>query len=540
MKRTVLALKPVLAALVLGACSTNPVLPENAWKIAPVQKVRHGGSNAAGHFALGRYREGQGAYEQAIAAYRKALDADPKYAPAWNALGTLQAQLGRFDDGLAALERAVQLQPSASHLHNNLGYALLLAGRAEPAVGSLRRAVELDAGNQRAWRNLAEASRQIGAVEEAAFADARAEGRATTAAHAPAGRPAGGERRDALAGIQVASAPAVSAARPGQVETPPAPVRPETVKTLPAAVRLEAVMSPTFDGRRKTGTPPVLATHAPASGETPRVKIVKIAENVFELRNGRATRADTVAAAAVIVAATTHPVATPTTATVTPIRSSTPETIGAAPVPLAAEPAPASSIEAASPTVSASPAVAALPAVSASPATVASSVMRRSPTGRDSSATPASYAGPAAASPASQVVLGSPAAPASSPAPRSSRPARYEIANGHGGEGLARRLAGLLAAEGFARPRLTNHVPYNQPASYVAYRDGYRDQAEAFAARLPFRPQVLPSPSKGLAADVRLLLGRDLTTSSACAVLALCPAVATKPSAPRSIRVDAV
>ena len=40
--------------------------------------------------------------------------------------------------------------------------------------------------------------------------------------------------------------------------------------------------------------------------------------------------------------------------------------------------------------------------------------------------------------------------------------------------------------------------------------------------------------------DGRLLLGRDLTTSAACAVLGLCRAVATKPSGPRSVRVDAV
>lgn len=488
MKRTMLALKPVLAALVLGACSTNPVLPENAWKIAPVQKVRHGGSNAAGHFALGRYREGQGAYDQAIVAYRKALDADPQYAPAWNALGTLQAQLGQFDDGLAALERAVQLQPSASHLHNNLGYALLLAGRAEPAVGSLRRAVELDAGNQRAWRNLAEASRQIGAAEEAAFADARAEGRATTARREVVNQPVGGERRDTLAGAHAPSAAAASAAPPGKIVTPPAPVQPE-------AVILRAV-----DGRQETVTPRVLAAPAPGSGETPRVEIVKIAENVFELRNGRATRADTVAAAAVIVTATTHPASA--AAAVTPIHSSVPETLGA--VPASQDRVPASSAM------------------------------------RASWAAPASSAAPASAASASPAVLGSPAAPASPPAARSSRPARYEIANGHGGEGLARRLAGLLAAEGFARPRLTNHLPYNQLASYVAYRDGYRDEAEAFAARLPFRPQVLPGPSQGLAVDVRLLLGRDLTTSSACAVLGLCPAVATKRSAPRSVRLDSV
>uniref|UniRef100_UPI002FCC7B15 LytR C-terminal domain-containing protein n=1 Tax=Aromatoleum sp. TaxID=2307007 RepID=UPI002FCC7B15 len=235
--------------------------------------------------------------------------------------------------------------------------------------------------------------------------------------------------------------------------------------------------------------PRALAAPAPA-GEPPRAELVKVAENVFELRNGPATRADTVAAAAAIVTATTRPASTAAAATVIPVRLSAPETIVAARLPVATHTAPASS-----------------------------------------PATPASSPG----------APGSSAALASPPAGLPSRPARYEIANGHGGEGLARRLAGLLAAERFARPRLTNHLPYNQPASYVAYRDGYRDEAEAFAARLPFRPQVLPSPSKGLAADVRLLLGRDLTTSAACAVLELCPAVAAKPSAaPRSVRVDAV
>jgi len=531
MRTTVLALKPVLAALMLGAAARIRCSPENAWKIAPVQKVRHGGSNAAGHFALGRYPRRPGRIRtgdhRVPESARRGSEICAGVERGRHAAGAAWP----IDDGLAALERAVQLQPSASHLHNNLGYALLLAGRAEPAVGSLRRAVELDAGNQRAWRNLAEASRQTGAVEEAAFADARAEGRATTAGY-DAGRPFGGERRDALAGAQAASAPAVSAARPGQSVTSAASVRPEAVMSPSAPVVQEAAMSPTSDSRQGTKTPRLFAASAPASGETSRVEIVKIAENVFELRNGPATRADTAAAAAAIVTSTTRPTSTSTStstaATVTPIRSSRPETIAAAPAPVAARTTPTSGD--AEPASSAARASWNAPASSAVPP---SSAVRASSVAPASSAAPASSGAPASsAAPAS--------AAASSPTARSSRPARYEIANGHGGEGLARRLAGLLAAEGFARPRLTNHVPYNQPASYVAYRDGYRDEAEAFAARLPFRPQVLPSPSKGLAVDVRLLLGRDLTTSSACAVLALCPAVATKPSAPRFIRVDAV
>ena len=72
-------LTPVFAALVLGACSTSPTMPENAWKIAPVQTVRHGGTNAAaGYFALGRYMDGGGANEQAVAVCQ--ADGAPKAA----------------------------------------------------------------------------------------------------------------------------------------------------------------------------------------------------------------------------------------------------------------------------------------------------------------------------------------------------------------------------------------------------------------------------------------------------------------------------
>lgn len=473
MNRYALTVKPLVAAIVLGACSTTPDMPKDAWKIAPVQTVRHSGPTAAGFYALGRVKEAQGATVQAIDAYRKAVAADPSHAASWNALGALQMQLGRTDEGLQALERAVSLSPTASHLHNNLGYALLLAGRDDDAVKTLQRAVELDGANRRAWANLATAYRRLGALDQAEFADAHASvRRATVASQTPPtaiAPPAAVTRSDLrIATDSSAShgpAPATALVAPDQVKAVTTVRSVEATLTL-SADPLPALAKPEPAPPAKTGesapvatleastvalgfVPPaptrLTAAASPSVTTTPSTTIVKVAENVFELRNGPATRGATIAEAVAIIAATAPP----------------------------------------------APAIAAAPrAVETSPA------------------------------------MKAPSTPLASPPPA----ARYEISNGHGGEGLARRLAGLLSQQGVARPRLTNQAPYNQAASVIQYRDGYRASAEAFASQLPFRPQISATSTASLVVDVRLVLGRDLTTSDACAVLGLCARVARAPA----------
>ncbi|MCK0510433.1 LytR C-terminal domain-containing protein [Aromatoleum buckelii] len=441
MKKRVLALNPVLAALLVSACSTNPVMPENAWKIAPVQSVHHGATNdAAGYFALGRYKERRGANEEAIAAYREALDADPEHAAAWNALGSLQAALGRFEDGLRALERAVSLAPAASHLYNNLGYALLLAGRHDAAATSLRRAVELDGNNRRAWTNLATVYRRLGMQDKAEFANARASG-ASPAAPAPI--------LNVAQSVPPAEAgpaqpfPALSAAPLPSTAAGPS----VTVGTIAADLPGTATPIPALAQAAAPAPAPAAAIAGPAVRTTPRARLVKVAENVFELLNGPPRRETAVVEAAAIITAAARPSALPRATEPLAARAATPN-------------------------------------------------------------------------------LTDDLRPAAAPRPSASRPARHEISNGHGGEGLARRLAGLLEQQGAARPRLTNSRPFDQAASFVEYRDGYREAATAFAARLPFRPAVRATASNDLAVDVRLMLGHDLTKSDACAVLGLCPQLA--------------
>ena len=391
MKRLALTLGPAFAATLLGACSTAPMMPDKAWTVEPVMTVRHGSQNAAGYYALGRHEENRPPPEKALNAYRKAVEADPGFVPAWNALGALHARLGQLEEALGALERAVNLAPAASHLHNNLGYAMLLAGRDEAAAATLRRAVQIDGNNRRAWHNLADAYRRLGDESNAELAEAKANG-----------------------------------TWPGEIHAPTPAAKPMPIRTA----------------QPKAGSPPVVGSAsepAPANQANSGTRLVKIAENVYELRT-------------------------------TPAAAGTP----------------------------------ARKAERAVPATLAVSVA------------PVTSAAPLAS-----------VAPAAS----SSRPVRYEVSNGHGRNGLARRIATLLQQDGMAFPRLTNKRPFNESASVVQYQRGFREAAEALAARLPFRPTVLATPSAGLVSDVRLLLGRDLTTSEACAELDLCPRVAAR--APR-------
>ncbi|NMG56482.1 LytR C-terminal domain-containing protein, partial [Aromatoleum aromaticum] len=218
------------------------------------------------------------------------------------------------------------------------------------------------------------------------------------------------------------------------------------VTATPIPTLLQAAAPAPAPAPATAASAPAAAIAGPAVSTTPHARLVKVAENVFELLNGPPRRETAVVEAAAIITAAARPSVLARTAEPRAARAATPSVEG----------------------------------------------LR----------------------------------PAAAPLPSAARPARHEISNGHGGEGLARRLAGLLEQQGVARPRLTNSRPFDQAASFVEYRDGYREAATALAARLPFRPAIRATASNDLAVDVRLMLGHDLTKSDACAVLGLCPRLA--------------
>lgn len=88
--------------------------------------------------------------------------------------------------------------------------------------------------------------------------------------------------------------------------------------------------------------------------------------------------------------------------------------------------------------------------------------------------------------------------------------ATLEIRNGNGINGAARALAGKMGDPSLRVVRLSNHKGYGVQRTRVEYRPAYRAAAEKLAARVG-TTRVVAAGAAGLgAADLRLIIGRDL------------------------------
>lgn len=142
-----------LAAGGLAACAT-PTPDPRAWQVLPVFRIQHSQAQFDGHYAVGRYLEGQRRWHQAEQAYRRALALRPTHVEAHNRLALVLAEQGQLLPAIEALRQALALEPQAADLLNNLGYLQLRAGQREAAATTLRQAVSLDPHNALARANL--------------------------------------------------------------------------------------------------------------------------------------------------------------------------------------------------------------------------------------------------------------------------------------------------------------------------------------------------------------------------------------------------
>ncbi|MBF0143513.1 MAG: tetratricopeptide repeat protein [Magnetococcales bacterium] len=119
---------------------------------------------------LGRYAESE-------AAYRRAIELDPKFAPPWNGLGSLlQDHLGRYEESEAAYRRAIELDPKLAYPWNGLGNLLKNhLERYEESEAAYRRAIELNPKDADPWNNLGNLLQDhLGRYEESEAAYRRA------------------------------------------------------------------------------------------------------------------------------------------------------------------------------------------------------------------------------------------------------------------------------------------------------------------------------------------------------------------------------
>lgn len=101
--------------------------------------------------------ESEKAFEKAVAAYKKRIDANDKDDVAYFNLGRAYNKLNDDEEAAKALKEAVRLKPDDTEYQTELGAILVKLAEYREALSPLRKAVELDPENSRAINLLEDA-----------------------------------------------------------------------------------------------------------------------------------------------------------------------------------------------------------------------------------------------------------------------------------------------------------------------------------------------------------------------------------------------
>ena len=96
-------------------------------------------------------------WDEAAAAYQKAVALNPKAGAAYNSLGYAQLAQNRHDDAIAAFKKYAEINPTEPNPADSLGEALLRAGRFEESEAAFQRALAISPTFYTAWEGIAKA-----------------------------------------------------------------------------------------------------------------------------------------------------------------------------------------------------------------------------------------------------------------------------------------------------------------------------------------------------------------------------------------------
>ena len=142
------ALKQALTDPSSGRASTVRGIPRSAQSDAEALEAAKALGRTQPNYARVHNRVGTellkaGKLEEAVAEFKKAIEADPTHAGAHNNLGVTYERLDR-EEAQAQLEKAIQLMPDFTHAHFNLARILMKKGRVPAAVAELQQTVRID------------------------------------------------------------------------------------------------------------------------------------------------------------------------------------------------------------------------------------------------------------------------------------------------------------------------------------------------------------------------------------------------------------
>ncbi|MEG3925528.1 tetratricopeptide repeat protein [Microcoleus sp. T3_D1] len=108
-----------------------------------------------------------GNLEEAIAAYRHAIELNPDISCSYYHLGEALSQQGKLEEAIAAYRRAIELKPDFSWSYHHLGDVLERQQQWEESVAAFRQAIQLNPDHFGSYVGLGQSLAKLGQLDEA-------------------------------------------------------------------------------------------------------------------------------------------------------------------------------------------------------------------------------------------------------------------------------------------------------------------------------------------------------------------------------------
>ncbi|MEG4280071.1 tetratricopeptide repeat protein [Microcoleus sp. MON1_C1] len=119
------------------------------------------------YHSLGNSLQESGRFDEAVAAYKKAIELNPNFSWSYHSLGDVLLTLEKCEEAVAAYKKAVELNPAFSWSYHNLGDALLKLQQWKEAAVAYRCEIALNSDFAWSFCNLGDALTKLKHWDEA-------------------------------------------------------------------------------------------------------------------------------------------------------------------------------------------------------------------------------------------------------------------------------------------------------------------------------------------------------------------------------------
>jgi Tfp pilus assembly protein PilF len=109
---------------------------------------------AESRYKMALYFQRRKKHKFAIDELKKAVQLNPLFTKAYNAMGVSYDNLGHYKQAISCYRSALKLDPKLDYVYNNLGYSYLLKKELDAAIAAFQKAIELNGSNKRYRSNL--------------------------------------------------------------------------------------------------------------------------------------------------------------------------------------------------------------------------------------------------------------------------------------------------------------------------------------------------------------------------------------------------